>query len=162
MMRVGIDNGVSGGVVAISETRLIIDMITMPTKRGRKGNEVDVRELYRWLSELTGGDLSIASYVIEEPGGSKSAKAGASMAGSFHAVRGMFETKLLRWERITPQSWQKEMIPGCKAGETKPRAISRASELWPTETFIPAGRRVPHLGLVDAALIAEYSRLKNL
>jgi hypothetical protein len=92
---------------------------------------------------------------------SKGAKAAKSMPGSFHCLRGFFETKSLRWERITPQSWQKVILPGCKAGETKARALSRASELWPEESFILPGCRKPHDGIIDAALIAEFSRRKG-
>lgn len=160
-MIIGIDNGVSGGICAISETGLIISFCKMPIKKARAGNEVDIRQVYIWLTETSGGNLSNADYIIEEPGGSKSAKAAKSMSGSFHAIRGFFETKKLRYERITPQSWQKIMLPGCKAGETKKRALARVSELWPLDSFVLEGCRVPHDGVVDAALIAEYGRRQN-
>lgn len=163
MIYVGIDNGISGGICAISEHNgTIIDSCKMPIKRARAGDEVDVRAFHLWVSDTTGGNLSNAVYILEEPGGSKSAKAAKSMAGSFHSLRGFFETKMLRWERITPQSWQKVILPGCKAGETKKRALARASELWPEESFILKGCRVPHDGIIDAALIAEYGRRQGL
>lgn len=164
MIYIGIDNGISGGIALVDESSgQLMVAVPMFTKRARKGNEVDVRAIHLWLSVVTGGNLSNAVYVLEEPGGSKSAKAATSMAGSFHALRGFFETKMLRWERVTPREWQKVMLPGCKAGETKPRALSRASELWPNETFLASERcRVPHDGMIDAALIAEYARRKEL
>jgi hypothetical protein len=162
MIYIGIDNGISGGICAISAHEgTIISSCKMPIKKSRGGNEVDVRAFHHWASESTGGTLSNAVYILEEPGGSKSAKAAKSMAGSFHCLRGFFETKSLRWERITPQSWQKVILPGCKAGETKARALSRASELWPEESFIQPGCRKPHDGIIDAALIAEFSRRKG-
>lgn len=159
MIYIGIDNGISGGMCAISESHgKIIGFDKMPIKQARSGNEVDVRAFHLWVTEITGGNLSNAFYVLEEPGGSKSAKAAKSMAGSFHSLRGFFETKFLRWERITPQSWQKKMLPGCKSGETKKRALARASELWPSESFILPRCRTPHDGVIDAALIAEHGR----
>lgn len=101
--------------------------------------------------------------MIEEQGGSKSAKAACSMAGSFHALRAVLTIGLYRWHRITPQSWQKAMLPKCKAGDTKPRALALAKELWPEESFLASPRcKVPHDGLIDAALIAEYSRRMKL
>ena len=164
MIYIGIDNGISGGIALVDETSgQLMTAIAMPTKKARAGDEVDIRAIHIWLSEVTGGNLSNAVYILEEPGGSKSAKAAKSMAGSFHAMRGFFEAKLLRWERITPSQWQKVMLPGCKAGETKPRALSRVAELWPEESFLATERsRVPHDGMIDAALIAEYGRRKNI
>jgi hypothetical protein len=87
-MYVAFDNGVSGGLAAISESHgKLIACIPMPISKARKGNEIDVRAVHRWISDVTGGNLSNATYLIEEPGGSKSAKAACSMAGSFHAIR---------------------------------------------------------------------------
>lgn len=165
LIYIGIDNGVSGGLVAISDhpSGSFIDAIPMPVSKARKGNEVNVRAVHFWITEVTGGNLSNAIYIVEEPGGSKSAKAATSMAGSFHSLRGFFEAKFLRWERITPQSWQKSLLPGCKTGDTKPRALELASRLWPNETFLATDRsRKPHEGIIDAALIAEYARRQNL
>jgi len=160
---IGIDNGISGGSCAISASHgKIIGFDKMPVKKSRSANEVDVRAFHLWVTEITGGNLSNAIYILEEPGGSKSAKAAKSMAGSFHSLRGFFETKFLRWERITPQQWQKTMLPGCKSGETKKRAFSKASELWPEEDFVLKGCRTPHDGIIDAALIAEYGRRNQL
>lgn len=108
MIYIGIDIGISGGLVALSDhPGPPIGMIPMPVSRARKGNEIDVRRVFLWLTEVTGGNLSNAIYLIEEPGGSKSAKAAASMAGSFHAVRSLMEFKFLRWHRITPREWQR-------------------------------------------------------
>lgn len=160
---IGIDNGISGGIVALSETHgQIIAMTATPSKKSRKGNEVDMRAVFRWLStELPG--FQNACFVIEEPNNAMTKSTAASMAGSFHAFRGMFEVKFYRWHRITPQQWQKEMLPGCAAGDTKPRARSKAAELWPTKTFLATPQsKKPHEGLIDAALIAEYARIKNL
>ena len=164
MIYIGIDNGISGGIALVDQTSgQLMTTRTMPNKKARGGNEVDVRAFHLWLTEATGGNLTNAVYILEEPGGSKSAKAAKSMAGSFHAIRGFFETKMLRWERITPAAWQKVMLPGCKAGETKLRALSRVAELWPEETFLASDRsRVPHDGLIDAALIAEFGRRKGI
>jgi len=163
MMYIGIDNGVTGALAAIHEDGHIVARCPMPIAKARKGNEIDIRTIHLWITETTGGNLSNATYVIEEPGGSKSAKAAASMAGSFHAMRALLDVKFLRWHRITPQSWQKVMLPGCKAGDTKPRALAKARQLWPHETWLASDRcKTPHDGMIDAALIAEYARLEDL
>lgn len=158
---VGIDNGISGALVAISQFSEIISYHTMPISRSRKGNEIDPVEVWKWLTSL--GDRGRISIIIEEPGGSKSAAAAVSMAGSFHTLRTICSLKGLRWQRITPRNWQRVMLPGCKKGDTKPRALAAARQLWPNETWLPTPRcSKPDEGLIDAALIAEFGRRARL
>lgn len=161
-MIVGIDNGVSGGLVAIGPLGHIIAKIVMPIQRARKGNEIDVRAVYQWMVSIQ-ARADITAVIIEEPGGSKSAKAACSMAGSFHALRAVCEIRSYRWHRVTPREWQKVMLPGCAGGDTKPRALAKARQLWPDEDWRASDRcKIAHDGLIDAALIAEFARLKNL
>ena len=159
-MIVGIDNGISGGLVAISRHHgLIIGMTPMPVSRHRKRNEINIRQVHLWLSEITNGNLSNADYVIEEPNNSRTPSTAYSVASSFHSMRGFFEAKLLPFQRITPQAWQKSMLGKVPTGETKASALAKANELWPEETWLASPRcSTPHLGMIDAALIAEYAR----
>lgn len=161
---IGIDNGVSGALAAISSHNgAFIDAIPMPIQKARKGNEINTLEVEFWLRCVSGGLDKIHCAILEEPGGSKSAKAATSMAGSFHALRTVITLAGIRWHRITPQKWQKEMMPGCNSGDTKPRALELAKRLWPDETFLATERsKVPNHNIVDAALLAEYARIKNL
>ena len=161
---IGIDNGVSGSLAAISShSGALIDAIPMPIQKARKGNEIDVIEVERWIKHVAAGFHNVHCAILEEPGGSKSAKAATSMAGSFHALRTVLTLAGIRWHRITPQKWQREMMPGCNAGDTKPRALELAKRLWPDETFLATERsKVPNHNIVDAALLAEYARIKKL
>jgi len=157
---IGIDNGVSGGLVAISHHHgLIMDKLPMPVQRWRSRNEVNVRAVHKWIDDVTNGNLSNAFYIIEEPNNSKNASTAYSVASSFHSLRAFFETKFLPFERITPQIWQKAMLGNVPTGETKPYALAKARELWPDERWLKTPKcSVPHDGLIDAALIAEYGR----
>jgi hypothetical protein len=158
---IGIDNGVSGALVALSPQSQIISMLPMPTQQARKGREIDVWVVWRWVTALD--ERGALSVIVEEPGGSKSARAATSMAGSFHALRTICALKQLRWHRTTPQAWQRDLLPGCKAGDTKPRALELARRLWPAESWLASERcKVAHDGIVDAALIAEWARRKGL
>jgi hypothetical protein len=160
---IGIDNGVSGGAVAIDDNGKIIDYLVMPIQKARRRNEVDVRAFVKWLSRISTNYIADIKVIIEEPGGSQSASAAASMEGSFHALRGALESRRASWERVTPKTWQKVMLPGCETGDTKPRALECAQRLWPDQDWRATSRcKVPHSGLVDAALIAEYARRANL
>lgn len=161
---IGYDNGLTGAMVAVANNPRsdILWKLPMPVQVSRKGNELDVTRIW---AEFLDMDFTLASvtFILEEPGGAKNAKAAVSMAASFHAVRGMLAAKCVRHIRITPQSWQKHLLPGCKSGDTKPRALALAKELWPDESFLASPRcRVAHDGMVDAALIAHYGRLKQL
>ncbi len=63
----------------------------------------------------------------------------------------------LRYELVTPQRWQKEMLAGMQGG--KDASCIRAQELFP-EADLKRGPRSKklHDGRSDALLIAEYGR----
>lgn len=161
---IGVDNGISGALACISaHNGALIDAIPMPIQKVRKGNEINTFAVNFWLRCVSGGLDKIKCVVVEEPGGSKSARAATSMAGSFHALRTVMELAGIKWHRITPQRWQKQLLPRCKAGDTKPRALELARRLWPDESFLATARsKVPHDGLIDAAIIAHFAWKTNL
>jgi len=157
---IGIDNGISGGLVAISAHHgLIIATTAMPSQKHRTRNEVDIQAVHSWLSGITDGQPGRAAYIIEEPNNSRNASTAYSVAASFHALRGYLEAYHADIRRITPQSWQKAMLGKVPKGETKAFALAKAREIWPDETWLASPRcKVPHEGIVDAALIAEHGR----
>ena len=160
-MIIGIDNGMSGGICAISKHHgLIIDTFKMPIQKAHGANEVDTQKLVWFLGSISRQFLDRVDIVIEKPGGSKSATAAKSMSGCMHAIRGALESRGLTLHRITPQSWQKVLIPG--KGDTKERALAKAKELWPDEKWPNLNKTEkhykPHDGIIDAALIAYYWR----
>jgi len=162
MIRIGIDNGLTGPMVPLSDhPGPPIASCVMPTRGKAKGNEVDAYEVMLWICQF---DLSRVTVILETPGKhSPGAQALCSMWDSYGAIRGVLESKQIRHHRITPQAWQRVMLVGCAKGDTKPAALARARQIWPHETWLKSARcSVPYDGLIDAALIAEYGRLKNL
>jgi hypothetical protein len=165
MITLGVDNSLSGALCILSG-QSIVAMTTMPVKEyvpPKKGakttREIDIVTVWHWLNERVGHQLDQVVVMIEKPTNAKTYRAAEAMAGSFHALRAMCELKHLQWQRITPQSWQKVMLPGCVKGDTKPAALRAAKAIWPNENWLATSRsKVPHDGLVDAALIAEYCR----
>jgi len=160
---VGIDNGLSGALVAISDhPGPPIDMLVMPTRGKTKGNEVDAARVIEWLQMLA--PLNTLSVVLETPGKhSPGVQALCSMWDSYGALRGVLEAFRIRHHRVSPQTWQKVMLPNCAKGDTKPAALAKCRQLWPDETWLrtPRSKTMDH-NLIDAALIAEYGRIKNL
>jgi len=162
MIYIGIDNGLTGGLVALSDhPGPPISMIVMPTRGKSKGNEVDAKEIRDWIFSLDGTSLTV---ILETPGKhSPGAQALCSMWDSYGAIRAVLECCGWRHHRITPQAWQKQMLVGCAKGDTKPFALARARQLWPSENWLASPRcSKPHEGLIDAALIAEYGRRAKL
>jgi len=159
---VGIDNGVDGGICILAPDRSILAYRVMPIQKARRGSQLDVLVLDAWFSAHV-QDPRHLHVVVEEPGGSKSARSARVMDGVFHAIRTWITLRQIRWTPITPSKWQKVLLPGVQTGQTKPAALTRARALWPGVDFLATERsRVPHDGLVDASLIAEYGRLSNL
>ena len=140
----------------------IIEMIVMPTRGKSKGNEVDAASIIEWIIGI--GPLDSITVILETPGKfAKGVMAISSMWDSYGAIRGVLESHYIRHHRITPQSWQKTMLVGCKRGDTKPAARARVGQLWPKKTWLATARSSnPHEGLIDAALIAEHSRRAGL
>lgn len=157
---VGIDNGLTGALVAISaHSGAIIDKLPMPTQGKQRGREIDVAATWEWLSQYAGGTV-----LLETPGKhSPGVNALCSMWDSYGALRAMLELKAIRHHRIAPQTWQKKMLPGCEKGQTKPMALSVARRLWPNETWMRTERCSKEAdGFIDAGLLAEYGRRERL
>lgn len=163
MIYIGIDNGLTGGIVAISGlSGSVVSKAVMPTQGKAKGNEVDCRSVIKQLSDICAFDCMVA--LLETPGKhSPGHQALCSMWDSFGSIRSILETRGIRHHRIAPQTWQKAILGNVEKGQTKPAALSKARQLWPDENWLATARSsTAHSGLVDAALIAEYGRIKNL
>jgi crossover junction endodeoxyribonuclease RuvC len=63
---------------------------------------------------------------------------------------------------VNPKAWQKEVWEGVtRQTDNKKTSLLAAKRLFPSETFLATSRsRVPHDGIVDATLMAEYARRK--
>ena len=154
-MIIGIDNGLAGGLCAISDFNgVIIDKIAMPTLQRSKKKEVCIHSISNWLTQFD----SRFTLAIEEPlAHAKSSQAVRSMALSFGKLLGMAEVKGWAHNRISVHKWQKEMLGRTPKGMTKIAALNTAERLAPQENWLKNKRcRTPHDGMIDAFLIARY------
>jgi len=161
-MIIGIDNGLDGGLTAISRTTgAVIDKTVMPTLRRAGKREIDTYKLYQWILALDPcfSDLMIA---IEEPlHHAKSSQAVRSMAMSFGKIKALCEIK--DWDHccVSVHKWQKNMLGHVPKGMTKEAAAWKAECLVPEECWQKSKRASkPHDGMIDAFLIARYIRGK--
>lgn len=156
-MIVGVDNGLDGGLTAISVyTGAIIDKTIMPTKQRNKRREVDTRKVYEWLMDLETPFL----FAIEEPlHHAKSSQAVRSMGISFGKLLGLAESRHWETKCVSVQKWQKRMLGFVPKGKTKEAALWKAESLVPDECWQKSKRASKaHDGMVDAFLIARYIR----
>lgn len=153
---VGIDNGISGGLCALSAfDGAVLAHRAMPTIEIAKKSEVDVLTMLEWLEPYR-KDMIVC---IEEPlKHAKSSQAMRSMSISFGLIVGACQAKQYSIHRVQVKEWQ-DVILGKKLakGMTKVAALVAANKLWPQQRWIATNRsKVPHDGMIDAALIAHY------
>lgn len=188
---IGCDNGLTGGLCAISRSHgKIIAKIPMPTiqhehifertkttkrkgvKKTERGlfieNLIDGCAVTDWILFVT--DWKPCTVIIEEcPMHADKQATMRSMGVSYGILMGAISARLTDKQIVVVRSgnpldsWQRHMLGNLPKGETKQAAINKARGLWPDEDWItkPKGR-TPDMGCVDAALIAEYGRLKQL
>lgn len=172
-MIVAFDNGLTGAIVALSPIAGLppIHKFVMPTKKlvkparkttkAKKFNEVDTWGIVRILNTLQCNEETTV-YFEECPDHAKSAYAMKSMATSAGKILAVLELKKLKTVRIISHDWQPEILGKVPRGKTKEYALNKARELWPEENWLATKRSTtPHDGMIDAALIAEYGRLKT-
>ena len=151
-MFIGIDNGVSGGIVGLDHRGEVLLARAMPICKEFQRRRVDAVELAGLLKNAT-------MVVYERPTGSQSASAAASMADSFAVVDTVLRVNNIRRLAITSQKWQKHYWS--KVDDTKAEALRVANGLWPSENWLATERsKKPHDGIVDAALIAYWAKTK--
>lgn len=156
-MIVGIDNGLDGGLCAVTDFGGdIIDKIRMPTLQMSKKKEIDIRVINQWLVDFN----TPFTLAIEEPlAHAKSSQAVRSMAISFGKLVGMAESHEYPTMRVSVHKWQKQMLGRVPKGKTKEVALDLANNLAPEENWLASKRcKKPHDGMIDAYLIAQYIR----
>jgi hypothetical protein len=166
---VGIDNGLDGGVATLFAPPADpgIGKAAMPTVKVGKGRVVDVLVLNEWAREWAQNGSTV---IIEQATKHSAGKlALCSTWFTYGSIIACLKINRVRYHEITsPRTWQKEFwtVPKMAAGQkfdTKAAALAVVRKLWPTLDLRASERcSVPHDGIVDALLIAEYGRRKNL
>ena len=160
---IGIDNGISGALVALTAySGIILDKILMPTRSTGTSRECDAVAVCEWIEKFTyTDDIAVA---LETPSKhSPGTLALCSMWDCYGAIRGILESCGIRHIRIAPRTWQSVMLGVVPKGETKAYARAKAAQIWPDEDWLATPRsKTANMGFIDAALIAEFYRRKLL
>ena len=183
---VGVDPGLTGGIVVVSDGDIkamyVMPVIEIKKKKRRaikKGDddpenrktesyianvkELDFAKLHRIFKEIA--ELNISKVFIEKV----STRPGEGVASSFTfgicfgAIIATVACSKLRYELVTPNVWTRKMLDGISKNITnKDRSKVAASRCFDIDDFVLTGCRKPHSGLVDSALIALYGYNKEI
>jgi len=165
---IGIDIGKKGAICIIDRDSSAFRTFPMPMI----GDQLDYLGLYNLLSDYEGG---LGMVVFEKLGvifGSGKNVA-FSMGHQAGAVEMLCVALAIPYTKVNPKDWQKEMFTGVpdmtktsslvKSGEirdTKGMALMAIQRLYPRLPLTFGKGKKPHDGLVDAVLMADYSRRK--
>lgn len=165
-MLFGIDNGLSGAVVQLSDCEgcAPIAATLMPCMKVVGKNEINGRALAMWIKDAVGTTKEPVIIAIEEcPEHAKQKSIMRSMGISYGIIVGSISAlcPTFRIVRVrsgnAKDSWQREML-GIITGDTKGKAKEVAEQIWPGHIWhtTKAGSEA----MRDAALIAEFVRCK--
>lgn len=173
MIYIGIDNGKDGAIVVLDPSGKITEKFKTPllkasTKGGKKQgrDEYDITlmgaTLLKIRDQASAANDSI--FVTIEKAQPLPPKMGGVAANyqrgfSFGLWQGLMSGLRIPYQVVTPQAWQKVMLAGIAADDTKQAAAIAASRLWPDENWRKSElAKKADEGFVDAALIGEFGR----
>ncbi len=159
MIYVGIDPGLSGGIVGIDENQKVVFQCVMPVIKGKK-TEYNINKIIKILSFENPQVVSVA--LEKQHVRPVSGKRACFTTGfGFGMLQAILECKQLPYEIVNPTVWMKEMFKGMDTKDKK-ASIMFCQRKWPKEDWTATERSVkPHTGLTDAAVIALYCYRRN-
>jgi hypothetical protein len=164
MIFIGIDNGLSGGIVAINEKQEIIGRCVMPVIKGKK-TDYDIGKIYNFLSRINDVFINQDIFVALEKAHVRpvSGKRACFMTGfGYGVMQGILKALGVSYEIVSPKDWQKEILKGMNTGDTKKDSIMFCKRKWPKEDWTATERsKKEHDGLTDAGCMALYCYRQN-
>ena len=171
MIYLGIDNGKDGAVVVIGPNGGIVakhktPLLKASTKGGKKRgrDEYNIFEMRNILLKTRdeAAGINLEPLVIIEKAQPLPSSLGGVAANyqrgfSFGLWQGLLMGLGIPYQVVTPQAWQKEMLAGINAADTKQAAAIAAQRLWPNENWKKSElAKTMDEGFVDAALIGMF------
>ena len=149
---VGIDNGLTGGLVAVNEGNLVAQL-ALPVRDG----DLCAGEFIRRIQGL--GYPYQLNIVIEEPG--KFAPGVFALCSTwkiFGQMTGALTAHGYMYQTVAPRSWQSKILGKIPKGQTKQFALDCYVRIFDRQPPTKSDKsKKPHDGIVDASLIATYA-----
>src|ERR1700733_1948010 len=149
----GIDPGLGGGIAILGRDGILLE----PIPTSDDGKRIDLLELAKIMGDHA-PDIRVC--YLEDVHAMP--KQGVVSMFTFGKVVGILQGMLgafgIPFVLVRPQQWMGEMYRNIE-GENKERSITAFERLYPGVNALRTTRsKKPDLGLVEAALIAEYGR----
>lgn len=160
---VGIDPGMTGGLAAVSEEGGLLSVIPIPRMNGSTGPQ-DYHAIKEWFAAMKklGKVEAALERVSVRPG--EGVKSTLTAGTNWGFLKGMLVAIGARYIEPTPQSWKKALSLPKRSGKERKKgkedAVVLATQLFPGINLTPGRKRIPHDGMADSVLIAEYARRK--
>lgn len=157
---IGIDPGLSGGIVCLDAKGNIRKMDVMPVIKVGTKNKVDAKGVTMWIKAcFTEEEVRMVAIEEQRPMHKQGVTSTFSTGRSYGILEGIASALELPFQLVRAVDWQREMFRGLPKGKTKDLSKRVAQQLYPKETFLKSKRCTKvHDGLTDAVLIAEYIR----
>ena len=156
---IGIDPGLSGYIVVISQEGILLHSFPMPIIKGKK-NDLNLIALFDYFDNFsTSADIKLA--VLEKvhafPG--QGVTSMFRFGECFGAIQMTLTGNRIPYQLVTPQAWQKIMLAGENKKGDKSASIKVAQRLFPDVDLRRTERcTTPDHNKADALLLAEYGR----
>lgn len=157
----GIDPGLSGGLAVVAGRGTVLELAPMPLV-GPLLDLPALAVLIRRLRTIWQVEIAFLEQAAARPGQGVSSM--FKFGRVYGACEGILASQGVPYQLVTPQAWQKVMHQGVERRlAPKARSLVAAGRLFPGADFKASSRtRNPHLGMLEAALIAEYGRRERI
>ena len=160
MLYVGIDNGLSGGIVGINEHQKVAFKYIMPTIKSSGKTEYNVQEIDN-IFKCHLMDICNVKVVLEKAHTRpvQGIRSAFTTGFGFGLMQGLLESNKISYEIVSPQEWMKEL--GINSKDEK-GSIKYCQRMFPQEDFRATDRcKIQHDGLTDATCIALVGFRRN-
>lgn len=157
---VGIDPGLSGGVVALNDRQEVVYNNIMPVIKGKK-TEYNIQDIIYMFDTFHHYDNI---YVVLEKQHPRpiSGKRACFMTGyGFGMLQALIEKEKFSYEIINPTVWMKEIFKGMDTKDKK-ASVMFCKRKWPKIDWTATERsKKEHDGKTDAACLALHCYRRN-
>lgn len=172
---IGIDPGINGCISAFYDEERVPVSHMMPTNKRGNIDGLQVIDIIEKISSDRKRDLEEVNVFIciEDVHAIFGSSAGSTFSFGYGlgVVHGAMQSMMMPYSEVQPKAWQKMIWESgdramksstsgkTKVTDTKATSIAAAQRLFPEADLRKSKRaRVPHDGVADSVLIAEYCR----
>lgn len=156
MIFIGIDPGLSGAIATITTDEVLTHKMPVLIERKKK---VYYHFALKTFFQQFRGLNPYAVLEQQHPMPKQGVTSMFSIGYGFGALKQCLVDCSIPHEIVRAQVWQKEFGISARKGNTKTQALQVCQDLFPNVNLLATERsKKPHDGIVDALLIAEYSR----